>query len=180
MPIFALGRAAPLLPKTCWVAPTAVLIGDIRLSPGSSIWFGAVLRGDNEPISIGIDSNVQDGCVLHSDPGHALTIGAGVTVGHNAILHGCRIGDNSLVGMGSIILNGASIGRSCLIGAGALVTEGKVIPDNSVVMGSPGKIVRQVSEAEAAAFTHSAQGYRDRSQTYRTELVAVSEPGEQR
>ena len=173
MPIFALGHVKPELPEACWVAPTAVLVGNIVMAAGSSVWFGAVLRGDNEPIVIGVDSNIQDGSVLHSDPGHPLVIAAGVTVGHNVILHGCRIGDDTLIGMGSIILNGASIGRNCLIGAGALITEGKVIPDGSVVMGSPGKIVRQVTPEEVAGFTRSAQGYRANWQRFSRDLVAV-------
>jgi len=168
MTIFTLGDLVPRLPEpaTFWVAPTATVIGNVVLSPGSSVWFGAVVRGDNEPILVGAGSNIQDGSVLHSDPGQPLTIGEGVTIGHNVILHGCSIGDNSLVGMGSIILNGARIGRNCLIGAGALVTEGKVFPDGSVVMGSPGKIVRSVTDEEIAGFGRSAQGYHDRWQHY--------------
>jgi carbonic anhydrase/acetyltransferase-like protein (isoleucine patch superfamily) len=161
MGLFKLGETSPALPAAgaAWVAPTAVLIGDVRLAPGASVWFGSILRGDNEPMIIGADSNIQDGCVLHSDPGQRLTVGAGVTVGHAVVLHGCRIGDNSLIGMGSVILNGARIGRDCLVGAGTLITEGKIIPDGSVVMGRPGKVVRQVTPEEQAGFLRSAQSY---------------------
>jgi carbonic anhydrase/acetyltransferase-like protein (isoleucine patch superfamily) len=180
MTVYKLQELAPSLPApgSFWIAPTAAVIGAVRLSPGSSVWFGAVLRGDNDPIVVGVDSNIQDGCVLHSDPGQPLTIGDGVTVGHNVILHGCTIGDNSLVGMGSTILNGAQVGRNCLIGAGALITEGKVIPDNSVVMGSPGKIVRAVSADEVAGFARSAQVYRAKWQRYARDLVEVRSVGE--
>src|SRR5512132_2476642 len=127
-----------------WIAPTAVVIGDVRLAHNASVWWQAVLRGDNEPISLGENANVQDGCVLHADPGFPLTIGKDVTVGHLAMLHGCTIGDNCLIGIGAVILNGAVIGRNCLIGAKALIPEGKGIPENSLVMGAPGKAVRQL------------------------------------
>ena len=127
-----------------WIAPTAVVIGKVKLEQNASVWWGAVLRGDNEPITVGEGSNIQDGCVLHADPGYPLTIGKDVTVGHMAMLHGCTIGANSLIGIGAVILNGARIGSNCLIGAKALIPEGKEIPDNSLVMGAPGQIKREV------------------------------------
>lgn len=149
-----------------WVAPTATLIGKVRLQAGANVWFGAVLRGDNELIDIGENSNVQDGTVMHTDMGWPLTLGKGVTVGHNAMLHGCTVGDYSLVGIGAVILNGARIGKHCIIGANALVPEGREIPDGSLVVGSPGKVVRELTpaqqqllEASAAHYVHNAQRY---------------------
>ncbi|MET1410970.1 gamma carbonic anhydrase family protein [Roseibium sp. HPY-6] len=161
MPIYTLDDRSPSFPASdaCWVAPTATLIGDIRLSEEASVWFGAVLRGDNEPVTIGARSNVQDGCVFHTDMGFPLTIGADCTIGHNAILHGCTIHDNALVGMGATILNGAVIGSNCIIGANALVSEGKVIPDNSLVVGVPGKVVKTLAEDAAENIRLSAAGY---------------------
>lgn len=149
-----------------WIAPNATVIGRVRLQAGASVWFNAVLRGDNELIDIGEHSNVQDGAVMHTDMGFPLTLGKGVTVGHNAMLHGCSVGDYSLIGINAVILNGARIGRNCIIGANALIAEGKVIPDGSLVMGSPGKVVRELSdqqkkllEASAAHYVHNAQRY---------------------
>lgn len=149
-----------------WAAPTATLIGKVRLQAGASVWFGAVLRGDNELIDIGENSNVQDGTVMHTDMGSPLTIGKGVTIGHNAMLHGCTVGDYSLIGINAVILNGVRIGKHCIIGANALIPEGKEIPDGSLVMGSPGKIVRELTEAQmnmleanAAHYVHNAQRY---------------------
>ncbi|MGD1926130.1 MAG: gamma carbonic anhydrase family protein [Paracoccaceae bacterium] len=143
MPLYRLGDHAPTVPKegTYWIAPGAQVIGRVTLAEQVSIWFNAVLRGDNEPITIGKGSNVQDGAVFHTDPGFPLAIGADVTVGHMALLHGCTVGDGTLVGMGAMVMNGAKVGRNCLIGANALVTEGKEIPDGSMVLGQPGKIV---------------------------------------
>lgn len=143
----------------CWVAPTAVLIGRVRLRQDASVWFGAVLRGDNEPITVGERSNIQEGCTLHTDMGSPLTIGPDCTIGHMAMLHGCTIGRNSLIGIGAVVLNNAVIGENCLIGAKALIPEGKVIPDGSLVMGVPGKVVRQLTPAEIAGLTHSAEHY---------------------
>ena len=145
MAIYALDGTAPELSPDTWVAPSADLMGRVRLLSGASVWFGAVLRGDNEWITVGEGSNVQDGCVLHTDLGAPLTIGRNCTIGHRAILHGCTIGEQSLIGMGAIVLNHAVVGSRCLIGAGALVPEGKVIPDGSLVLGMPGKVIR-VSE----------------------------------
>jgi carbonic anhydrase/acetyltransferase-like protein (isoleucine patch superfamily) len=174
MNVYDLGDVAPILPPEgeYWIAPNAVVLGSVILKKNASIWFGAVLRGDNDPIIIGENSNVQDGSVLHTDTGSPLTIGANVTVGHKVMLHGCTIGDNSLIGIGSVVLNGAVIGRNCLIGAGALVTEGKVIPDNSMVLGSPGKVVREVSEAQARVMAHGALHYVENWKRYRAGLKA--------
>ena len=143
----------------CWVAPNAVLLGKVRLEEDASVWFGAVLRGDNELITVGARSNVQDGSVLHTDPGFPLSIGEDCTIGHMVMLHGCTIGRGSLIGIGSIILNGANIGEECVIGANTLIPEGKVIPARSMVMGSPGKIVRQMTDNEAKRFGGAAGRY---------------------
>jgi carbonic anhydrase/acetyltransferase-like protein (isoleucine patch superfamily) len=143
----------------CWIAPGATVIGKVILHRNASVWFGAVLRGDNEPIVIGENSNIQDGAVLHTDPGEPLTLGRDVTVGHKAMLHGCTVGDGSLIGIGAVVLNGAQIGRGCLIGAGALVTERKVIPDGSLVVGSPGKVIRTLDEAQQQGLKVNAEHY---------------------
>ena len=149
-----------------WVAPNATVIGDVTLEKNTSIWFSVTLRGDVENIYVGEGSNVQDGSVLHTDPGYPLKIGKDVTIGHLVMLHGCSIEDNSLIGIGAVILNGAKIGKNCIIGANALVTENKVIPDNSLVVGSPGKIVRQVSDKEAKLITENAIHYQDNWKKY--------------
>jgi carbonic anhydrase/acetyltransferase-like protein (isoleucine patch superfamily) len=159
-----------------WVAPTASIIGNVVLKRNASIWFGAVLRGDNDPIVVGENSNIQDNSVLHTDVGQPLSIGANVTVGHMVMLHGCTIGDGSLVGIGSIILNGARIGRNCLIGAGSLIAEGKVFADNSVVMGSPGRVVRTLSEEQAAAVAAGAMHYVENWKRYRAGLALLPRP----
>ncbi len=143
----------------CWVAPNAMVLGRVRLEEDASVWFGAVLRGDNELIAVGARSNVQDGSVLHTDPGFPLTIGADCTIGHMVMLHGCTIGRGSLIGIGSIILNGAKIGEECLIGANTLIAEGKEIPARSMVLGSPGKIVRQLSDDDVKRFGGAAGRY---------------------
>ena len=175
MTLYALDGISPDLPGEglCWVAPDAAVIGKVKLERMASVWFGAVLRGDNELLLVGENSNIQDGCVLHSDMGSPLTIGRNCTIGHKAILHGCSIGDNSLIGMGATVLNNAQIGRNCLIGANALVTEGKVIPDNSLVMGSPGKVVRELDAAAAARLPLSAEGYVRNWQRFARELRAI-------
>jgi carbonic anhydrase/acetyltransferase-like protein (isoleucine patch superfamily) len=161
MAIYTLDSDGPSFPEDgcCWVAPNATLIGKIVMKPGSSVWFNAVLRGDNDPITIGENSNVQDGAVLHTDDGTPLLIGMGVTVGHMAMLHGCTIGDNSLIGIGAIILGNARIGRNCLIGAGALIGENKEIPDNSLVIGAPGRVVRVLTDEDAQRIKESALHY---------------------
>ncbi|MFN4142532.1 gamma carbonic anhydrase family protein [Aestuariivirga sp.] len=173
MTIYALDGIAPELPEegAYWVAPDAALIGRVKLERMASVWFGAVLRGDNELITIGENSNVQDGCVLHTDPGLELTIGRNCTIGHKAILHGCSIGDNTLIGMGAVILNRARIGSNCLIGANALITEGKVIPDNSLVMGQPGKIMGELNEEAMAKLPKSAEVYVRNWQRYASGLT---------
>ena len=175
MAVYNLGDVTPELPNDdeYWIAPTAAVMGRVILQKNASIWFGATVRGDNEPIVVGENSNIQDGSVLHSDPGSPLTIGANVTVGHLVMLHGCTIGENSLIGIGSIILNGAKIGKNCLIGANCLITEGKEIPDNSLVMGAPGKVVREVSPEQAAVLTASADHYVQNWKRYRRDLREV-------
>ena len=173
MALYRIGDDAPRLAPDAWVAESAAVVGRVALGAGASVWYGAVLRGDNEWITIGERSNVQDGSVLHTDTGSPLTIGANVTVGHMVMLHGCTIGDNTLVGIGSIILNGAVIGRNCLIGANCLITEGKEIPDNSLVMGAPGKVVREVSPEQAMMLAGGAAHYVQNWKRYRRELTEV-------
>ena len=169
MSIYELNGVAPVFPEDgdYWVAPSADLIGNVTLKSGASFWYGAVARGDNEPIVIGEGSNVQEHSMLHTDPGFPLTIGKNCTIGHRAIIHGCTIGDNSLVGMGAIILNGAKIGNNCLIGAGALVSEGKEIPDGSLVLGMPGKVVRELDEVAKATLQKSAEVYQYNMRRFR-------------
>jgi len=161
MPIYSLDDRAPILPEPgrFWIAPDAHVIGRVRLGRDVGIWFGAVLRGDNEPIEIGEATNIQEGAVLHTDEGAPLTVGAGCTIGHRAILHGCAIGENSLVGMGATILNHARIGANCLVGANALVTEGKEFPDNSLIVGAPAKALRVLDEAAVERLRWSARNY---------------------
>ena len=172
MPLYQLGDLKPDVPDAgrYWIADNAVVLGNVRLQDMASVWFGSVLRGDNERIDIGARSNIQDGCVLHTDLGFPLTVGADCTIGHRAILHGCTIRDNSLVGMGATILNGAVIGRNCIVGANALIPEGKDIPDNSLVVGVPGKIVRSLDEAAADSIRQSAAGYVDNWQRFARSL----------
>jgi carbonic anhydrase/acetyltransferase-like protein (isoleucine patch superfamily) len=172
---YALDGIAPELPEegAYWIAPSASVIGKVRLERGTSVWFGAVIRGDNELITIGENSNVQDGAVMHTDPGLPLTVGKGCTIGHKAILHGCTIGDNTLIGMGAVILNRARIGRNCLIGANALITEGKEIPDNSLVMGQPGKIAGELNEEAIARLAKSAENYVRNWQRFAGGLKAI-------
>jgi carbonic anhydrase/acetyltransferase-like protein (isoleucine patch superfamily) len=175
MTAYRLGASAPTVSADgeYWIAPNAIVIGNVILKKNASIWFGAVARGDNEPIEIGENSNVQDNCVLHTDIGQPLIIEDNVTVGHMVMLHGCRIGAGSLVGIGSIVLNGARIGRGCLIGAGALITEGKEIPDRSVVMGSPGRVVRELTAEQSAALAHGAAHYVANWKRFRAEMAPV-------
>lgn len=175
MTIYALDGVAPQLPEDgdVWIAPDANVIGKVVLESGASVWFGATLRGDNEVIHIGAGSNVQENAVLHTDMGYPLTVGAGCTIGHKAMLHGCTIGENSLIGMGATVLNGARIGANCLIGAGALITEGKEIPDGSLVMGAPGKVVRQLDEAAIEGLRRSAIGYQRNMRRFAKGLSAL-------
>ena len=175
MTAYRLGEVRPTLSNSdeYWIAPNAVVVGNVILKKNASVWFGAVLRGDNEPIVIGENSNIQDGSVLHTDLGSPLTLGRDVTIGHMVMLHGCTIGDGSLIGIGAIVLNGARIGRRCLIGAGALITEGKEIPDDSMVVGSPGKIIRQVSPQQAAGIAAGSAHYVENWKRYRAGMVEV-------
>ncbi|HTT84648.1 MAG TPA: gamma carbonic anhydrase family protein [Rhizomicrobium sp.] len=173
MAIYRLGGASPEFPAEdeFWIAPNASVIGLVRLRSHASIWFGAVLRGDNDRIEVGENSNVQDNTVIHTDPGQPVTIGANVTIGHNVILHSATVGDNSLIGMGSTILNGAKIGPNCLVGANALITENREIPANSLVLGQPARVVRRLEEAERALILKSAEIYVKNYQRFRTELM---------
>ena len=176
MPLYALDDIGPTLGARAWAAPSADLIGDVRLGPGVSVWFGAVIRADNTPILIGAESNIQDGAVGHSDPGAPLVIGARVTVGHQAILHGCTIGDQALVGMGARILNGAVIGAGSLVGAGALVTEGKCFEPGMLIVGAPARIIRPLTDAEIAALALSAAHYADKARHYAAALRHIPHP----
>ncbi len=170
MTVYRLGALAPSIAASAYVAPGATVIGDVRLGADASVWFGAVVRGDNASISIGAASNVQEGAVLHADPGFDLTIGERVTVGHQAMLHGCTIGNGSLIGIQAVVLNGAVIGRQCLVGAGAVVTEGKSFPDRSLVLGAPGKAVRQLSDEDVAGLEAAAASYVERVARFRADL----------
>ena len=173
MSLYALGDVSPDVSDDAWVAPGCYVIGNVALEAKSSVWFGCTLRGDNERITIGAGSNVQENCVLHTDMGFPLTIGAGCTIGHKAMLHGCVIGENSLVGMGATVLNGAIVGKNCLIGAGALITEGKVIPDGSLVMGVPGKVVRALDEAAINGLRLSAIHYQENAARFGRDLRSL-------
>ena len=165
--IYDFEKNVPDVHPDAWVAPNATLIGKVKLEKNSSIWFNAVLRGDIELISIGENSNIQDGSVLHTDPGYNLNVGKGVTVGHMVMLHGCQISDDTLIGIGSIILNNAKIGKNCIIGANSLITENKIISDNSLVVGSPGRVIRKVTEEEIKAIHENAKHYVDGSKKYK-------------
>lgn len=174
MAIYRLGDIAPKIHPDAWVADSADIIGRVELAARSSVWFNVTIRGDNELIRIGEGSNVQDNSVLHTDEGKPLDVGANVTVGHQVMLHGCTIGEGSLIGIQAVVLNGARIGRDCLIGAGALVTEGKDIPDRSMVLGSPGKIVRTLTDQDIEMMRRGIQIYIERSRQFRTHLVRVT------
>jgi carbonic anhydrase/acetyltransferase-like protein (isoleucine patch superfamily) len=173
MTLYKLGSHTPTLDNGAFVAPGAMLIGKVSLGQNASVWFGAILRGDNEAISIGPGSNVQDGVVMHTDPGFPLEIGANVTVGHRAVLHGSKVADDSLIGMQATILNGAVIGRNCIVGAGALVTERKVFPDGYLILGAPAKIARELTEAEQASILDAARVYVRRSVQYHSALELI-------
>jgi carbonic anhydrase/acetyltransferase-like protein (isoleucine patch superfamily) len=175
MPTYSLDGVKPTLPAggRSWIAPNAMLIGDVRIGVDAGIWFGAVLRGDNEPIVIGARSNIQDLCILHTDMGFPLTVGEDCTVGHNATLHGCAIGDGSLIGMGAVVLNGAKIGRFCLVGARALITENKEFPDHSLIFGSPAKVVRTLDPEAANALREDAAGYVENGRRYAAGLQRI-------
>jgi carbonic anhydrase/acetyltransferase-like protein (isoleucine patch superfamily) len=171
--LYGLGGLAPKLGPGAWAAPSADLIGDVRLGARASVWFGAVIRADNTPIIVGEDSNIQDGSVCHSDPGFPLTIGARVTVGHQAILHGCTIADDCLIGMGARILNGALIESECIVGAGALITEGKKFASGSLIVGAPARIVRELTQQERQALRISAAHYAEKAARYAVELTTL-------
>ncbi len=173
MPRYAIAGQAPQIAEDAWVAPSADLIGDVRLASLSSVWFGAVIRADNTPIVVGARSNVQDGAMLHSDPGAPCTIGEDVTIGHHAILHGCTIGDRTLIGMGATILNRAAIPEDCIVGAGALVTEGKSFPPGSLIVGSPAKAIRPLDDMQRAMLKASATLYAAKQRDYATGLIRV-------
>jgi len=175
MAIFELDGAAPDLPADgrYWIADSAVVIGRVRLKSDASVWFNAVLRGDNEWIELGERSQIQDNAMLHTDPGFPLTIGENCVIGHNVVLHGCRIAANSLIGMGAVVLNGAKIGRNCLVGAGAVVTEGKEFADNSLIVGSPARVVRALDEKAARAIADGADIYVRRWQQYAKGLKRI-------
>ncbi|KNG95612.1 gamma carbonic anhydrase family protein [Pseudaestuariivita atlantica] len=173
MTLYALDGTAPEISDTAWIAPDCHLIGKVRLGAECSVWFGSTLRGDNEWIELGDGTNVQENCVMHTDPGFPLTIGKGCTIGHKAMLHGCTLGENVLIGMGATVLNGAVIGENSLIGAGALVTEGKKIPPGSLVMGAPGRVVRQLDEAAIQGLRGTALHYQQNARRYARGLVAL-------
>lgn len=173
MAIYTLDGIAPQLAASAWVADSAQVIGQVSLAADSSVWFGTVVRGDTDSITIGAGSNIQDACVLHADAGQPLVVGERVTVGHHVTLHGCTIGDESLIGIGAVVLNGARIGKNCLVGAGSLVTEGKQFPDGSMIMGSPAKVVRQLSPEQIDGLRRSAQHYMDNARRFRTGLQAI-------
>ena len=174
MALYQLDEHVPTLAPGAWVADSAEVIGRVELGVGASVWFGAVLRGDNERLQIGAGSNVQDGSVVHSDHGYPVNVGANVTIGHRVTLHGCSIGDGSLIGMGAVLLNGARIGKNCLVGAGALVTEGKEFPDGSLIVGSPAKAVRQLTPEQINGLQHNARHYVENAIRYRTGLKRIA------
>ena len=173
MALYELDGLVPRLADTAWVADNAQVIGNVALAEDSSIWFGVTVRGDTETITVGKGSNIQDGSVLHADVGKPLTIGDNVTVGHKVMLHGCTIGDESLIGIGAVVLNGAKIGKNCLVGAGALVTEGKEFPDGSMIIGSPAKAMRQLTLEQMEGLRLSARHYIDNAQRFRHTLKKI-------
>ncbi|WP_137173234.1 gamma carbonic anhydrase family protein [Massilia sp. HP4] len=173
MAIYQLGEHAPEIDPSAFVADTATVLGKVTLEANASVWFGATLRGDNERITIGEGSNVQEGTVMHTDPGYPLELGKNVTVGHQAMLHGCTVGDGSLIGIQAVVLNGARIGKGCLVGAGALVTEGKQFPDHSLILGSPAKVVRTLTQEDLLRLEATAAGYVARGQLFKTQLKKI-------
>lgn len=173
MPIYQFAQWRPELGEQVYVAPGAQVIGRVRLLARSSVWFGAVLRGDNEPIEVGEESNVQDGAVLHTDPGYPLHIGPRVTIGHQAMLHGCSVGEGSLIGIGAVILNGAQIGRNCLVGAGALVPEGRVYPDGTLLLGAPAGLARELTAEHIAAMHANTRHYVERARQFMQDLQLI-------
>jgi len=170
MSLYTLNEKSPIVADDAWIAPGCYVIGDVSLEAKTSVWFGTTLRGDNERITIGAGTNVQENSVMHTDMGFPLLIGAGCTIGHKVMLHGCTIGENTLIGIGAIVLNGAVIGKNCLIGAGALITEGKHIPDGSLVMGAPGKVVRELDETAIEGLRRSALNYQENAARFASGL----------
>jgi carbonic anhydrase/acetyltransferase-like protein (isoleucine patch superfamily) len=173
MAIYQLGADAPDIDPSAWVADSANLVGKVTLGANATVWFGVTIRGDNERITIGDDSNVQEGTVMHTDMGYPLDIGKGVSIGHQAMLHGCTIGDGALIGIQAVIMNGAKIGKGCLVGAGALVTEGKEFPDNTLILGSPAKAVRTLAQDDITRLQQIADGYVKRGRVYKVELKKI-------
>ena len=174
MAVYRLGSKVPVVPASAFVAAEATVIGAVTLGEGANVWPGAVLRGDNEPIRIGAGTNVQEGAVLHADPGTPLTVGANVSIGHQAMLHGCTVGDGSLIGIQAIVMNNAVIGRDCLVGAGAIVTEGKAFPDRALILGSPARMLRELSDADVAAMHANAADYVERQEMYKREMERIA------
>ena len=174
MAIYSLDNDTPRIADTAWVADSAQVMGNVELQEGANVWFGAVLRGDTELLCIGRGSNVQDGTVIHSDRGYPMTLGVNVTVGHQVMIHGCTVGDGSLIGIQSVVLNGARIGRNCLVGAGSLVTEGKEFPDGSLIMGRPAKVVRELTPAQIAGMQEIAQHYVENARRFKAGLKKIS------
>ena len=174
MAVYQLDALTPRLADTTWVADSAQVIGNVELAEGVSVWFGAVLRGDNEPMRIGRNSNVQDGSVLHSDLGSPLTLGENVTVGHQVMLHGCSVGDGSLIGIKAVVLNGAKIGRNCLVGAGALVTEGQEFPDGSLIIGTPARLLKPLTDKQREGLRHAATHYVENARRFRAGLKKIA------
>jgi carbonic anhydrase/acetyltransferase-like protein (isoleucine patch superfamily) len=175
MAVYRLGEATPMIAESAYVAPNATLIGKVALADRVSVWFGATLRGDNELISIGMNSNVQEATVMHTDMGFPLTVGANVTIGHQAMLHGCTIADGALIGIQAVVLNGAVIGKQCLVGAGAIVTERQQFPDRSLILGAPAKVIRKLTNEEVADMLHGAEHYVRRGAQYKAELRRIDE-----
>ena len=170
MAVYQLGDETPRIADSAWVADSAQVIGRVELAEGASVWFGAVLRGDNEPIRIGKGSNVQDGTLIHTDPGFPVTLGQNVSIGHQVMLHGCTVGDGSLVGIQAVVMNGAKIGRNCLVGAGSLVTEGKEFPDGSLILGRPAKVARPLTPEQIESQQRSAEHYVENARRLRADL----------
>lgn len=173
MPIYKLGDHVPQIHESAFVADTATVIGKVTLAENTSVWPSVVMRGDNEPITVSSGVNIQEGAVLHTDPGYPVRLSENVSIGHQAMLHGCTVGEGSLIGIQAVVLNGAVIGKNCLVGAGSLVTEGKVFPDNSLILGTPAKVVRPLSEAEIAGLAKNAETYIARRQLFKENLVRI-------
>jgi len=174
MAVYQLDTLTPRIADTAWVADSAQVIGNVELADDASVWFGVIMRGDNEPMRIGRGSNIQDGSMVHSDPGFPMTLGENVTIGHQVMLHGCTVGDGSLIGIKSVVMNGAKIGRNCLVGAGSLVTEGKEFPDGSMIMGAPAKVVRELTPEQIAGLQRAAAHYVANAQRFRAGLKKIA------